>query len=188
MKYTLNSYGWSGEFVGKTLTKKETEQIENLMEERGVDELWDVRFEIENIMDFDIWDGDLLHITKPFNNDTINFELLDENNKVILSFYIESIKHVGESKDYIVLPTEKTDLYLSIDENKGGIFSYEFESDVEPVVDDFTYQIGFVETPGDNYWDLIDEVLFKGSVLEITDFLGSDGKSSDVQIYKNKDM
>ena len=55
MKYTLNTYGWSSEFVGKSLTKDQTEQIENLKKARGVENLWEIRFDIDDEMDFDIF-------------------------------------------------------------------------------------------------------------------------------------
>ena len=48
MKYTLNTYGWSGEFIGKSLTKEQTNQIESLKEDRQVDELWEIRFDIDD--------------------------------------------------------------------------------------------------------------------------------------------
>jgi hypothetical protein len=185
MKYTLNSYGWSAEFIGKTITKEQTKQIEDLMEERGVEELWEVRFDLDDEMGIDIWDGDLLHITKPLNNGNISFELLDEDDKIILSFYLDKISEDNQPKDYILSDVGGMDIYLSVDENKGGIYTYEFESDVEPTINDFTYRVGFLELPDENYWSLIDEVLFKGNVMETTDILDSNGKASDLQIYKS---
>ena len=94
MKYTLNTYGWSGEFIGKSLTKEQTKQIELLKEDREVDELWEIRFDIDNEMDFDIWDGDLLHINKPLNNGTLNFEVIDSHGDVVLTFL--SLIHISE--------------------------------------------------------------------------------------------
>ena len=92
MKYTLNTYGWSGEFIGKSLTKEQTEQIEKLKEDRGVEELWEIRFDLDDEMDFDIWDGDLLHINKPLDNDTVRFEVIDANGDVVLNFVIDDVE------------------------------------------------------------------------------------------------
>lgn len=185
MKYTLNTYGWSGEFIGKSLTKEQTEQIETLKEERGVDELWEIRHDIDDDMEFDIWDGDLLHINKPLDNDTAHFEVIDENGDVVLKFYIEDIEpSEDEVETYEVYPTEDTDVFFTVDENKGGICSYDFESDQVPTIGDFTYSPTTVDTP-EGFWQVIDGFFFKGEELEVYDHLDSSGKSSEVYIFKN---
>jgi hypothetical protein len=160
MKYTLNTYGWSSEFVGKSLTKEQTEQIENLKKARGVENLWEIRFDIDDEMDFDMWDGDLLHVNKILNNETASFELVDENREVVLNFGIEDIKFVDEDIDsYDVFPSENVDVLFSIDESKGGMFSYEIESDVVPTIEDFNYSQTTIDTPeGD--WDIIDNIFY----------------------------
>ena len=183
MKYTLNTYGWSSEFVGKSLTKEQTEQIENLKKSRGVENLWEIRFDIDDEMDFDMWDGDLLHVNKIMNNETASFELVDENREVVLDFGIEDIKFVDEDIDsYDVFPSENVDVLFSIDESKGGMFSYEIESDVVPTIEDFNYSQTTIDTP-EGYWDIIDNIFFKGGKLDVNDFLDSVGKSSDVFIF-----
>ena len=183
MKYTLNTYGWSSEFVGKSLTKEQTEQIENLKKSRGVENLWEIRFDINDEMDFDMWDGDLLHVNKILNNETASFELVDENREVVLNFGIEDIKFVDEDIDsYDVFPSENVDVLFSIDESKGGMFSYEIESDVVPTIEDFNYSQTTIDTP-EGYWDIIDNIFFKGGKLEVYDYLDSVGKSSDVFIF-----
>ena len=183
MKYTLNTYGWSSEFVGKSLTKEQTEQIENLKKSRGVENLWEIRFDIDDEMDFDMWDGDLLHVNKILNNETASFELVDENRKVVLDFGIEDIKFVDEDIDsYDVFPSENVDVLFSIDESKGGMFSYEIESDVVPTIEDFNYSKTTIDTP-EGYWDIIDNIFFKKGKLEVYDYLDSVGKSSDVFIF-----
>ena len=39
MNYTLNVYGWSAEFIGKTITKEQTQQIEDLMVESETEDV-----------------------------------------------------------------------------------------------------------------------------------------------------
>ena len=39
---------------------------------------------VDDEMDFDIWDGDLLHVNKPLNNGTILFEVIDSHGDVVL--------------------------------------------------------------------------------------------------------
>jgi hypothetical protein len=184
MKYTLNTYGWSGEFIGKTLSKEQTKQIELLKEDRGVDELWEIRFDIDDEMDFDIWDGDILHLNKPLDNGITHFELMDEKGEIILTFDIEDIKIYGEDHEpYEIYPTESNDVFFTLDENKGGIHTYEFESGEVPSIEDFNYTRTTIDTP-DGFWEIVDGILFKETPLETYDHLDSVGKSSTVEIFK----
>ena len=75
MKYTLNTYGWSSEFVGKSLTKEQTEQIENLKKARGVENLWEIRFDIDDEMDLD--DVDNINNTDEVDNydDKVDYDI-----------------------------------------------------------------------------------------------------------------
>ena len=183
MKYTLNTYGWSSEFVGKSLTKDQTEQIENLKKSRGVENLWEIRFDIDDELDFDMWDGDLLHVNKIMNNDTASFELVDENGEVVLDFGIEDIT-LGDdyTSSYEVFPSHDVDVLFSIDESKGGMFSYEIESDVVPTIEDFKYSQTTIDTP-EGIWEIIDDIFFKDGKLDVYDYLDSVGKSCDVFIF-----
>jgi len=146
MKYTLKTYGWSAEFIGKKLTNEQVEQIELIKEENGYDELWETRFDLESL-DIDIYDGDLFHINKALDNDTMIFELEDENGNPVLSFGIGDIKTISSINedwdDYVShrgYPIEKDEnIFLTVDENKGGIFEFEIESESVPTVEDFTY-------------------------------------------------
>lgn len=181
MKYTLNLYGWSGEFIGISITNEQTEEIETLI---GDGELSDIRFELDDHMDIDIWDGDLLHINKPLNNGTLHFELEDEHGDVVLKFDCEDISENGETQDYVLFPTEEYNVLFSVDENKGGICSYEIESDTLPTVEDFGHRLGIVESPDESYWGIINDIIYKGNILEVYDHLDSNGKSSTMNLFK----
>jgi hypothetical protein len=186
MKYTLNTYGWSGEFIGKSLTKEQTEQIEKLKEDRGVPELWKIRFNLDDEMDFDIWDGDLLHINKPLDNDTVRFEVVDANGDVVLNFVIDNVEPLDIDVDsYDIHSFEDSDVFFTLDENKGGICSYDFESAEVPTIKDFGFTRTTVDTPV-GFWEVIDNFFFKGEVMEVYDHLDSVGKSSEVYIFKSE--
>jgi hypothetical protein len=184
MNYTLNVYGWSAEFIGKTITKEQTKQIEDLMVESETEDVTDVRYDVEEVIVMDIYDGDLLSINKPFKNENLFFELLNENGQMILTFNIEDIENVYGDNSYGAFPTEENDVWFSVDEYKGGICSYEFESEEVPTIQDFKYTLSDVETP-DDYWEIIDEIMFKGGILECNEPLDNNGKYSKVEIYKN---
>jgi len=189
MKYKLNCYGWEGEFLAKTLTNEQVEKVKQFKEERGVDELWEIRFDLEEL-GIDIWNGDLFHISKPLDNGTLIFEVEDENGEIVLKFGYEDITDIHDMiedfDEYVsheAYPEENKNVYISIDESKGGLFYCEFESDEPPKPMDFACAPGSVDTP-DGEWDIIDSIYFRGQKLEVTDYLDNRGKSSSVEIYE----
>ena len=190
MKYTLKTYGWSAEFIGKKLTDEQVEQIELLKEEKGYDELWQTRFDLDSL-DIDIYDGDVFHVNKALDNDTMTFELEDENGNNVLSFGIEDIQTISsfdeDWDDYVsyrAYPLEKGEnIYVSVDENKGGIWEFEIESETTPTIEEFAFCHGSVDFP-DGDWDYIDRIFFKGKEIEPSDFLDNWGKSSQVDIHR----
>lgn len=190
MFYKLKTYGWSAEFIGKKLTNEQVEQIEQLKEEKGYDELWEVRFDLDEL-DVDIYDGDLFHVNKALDNNTMLLVLEDENGNVVLEFNIEDINHISSINEdwddnisYTAYPTEEGEnIFVTVDENKGGIFEFEIESDEVPTIEDFTYCHGSVDFP-DGDWDYIDRIFFKGNEIEPSDFLDNNGKASQLNIFK----
>jgi hypothetical protein len=166
-KYTLNTYGWSFEAICKTLTDEQVQLIKDKMDEKGFTEL----------------------------NDTMTFQVVDEEGTKVLEFGIDETADLYETiedfddkykyRSYNAIPEYNippTNLYLSVDENKGGNFTYTFESDTVPVASDFTYSSGSIDTPDGDY-DFIDQVFFKGNPLEIEDYIDNWGKASSCMIY-----
>jgi len=202
MKYTVEFYGWEMEAQGYSLDDMQVEQVRDLMEENGVDELWEVRSELEDI-GIDVWDeGDLFHISKPFYNDSFWGQVKDEEGNVVLEIDYKDLgdmyDHIGDDDDieelypyenYIALPEflDNTDnVLLIVDENKGGLFECSFESDEVPTSKDFSLQGGTIETP-DGDWDFISRVFFKDQELEAEDYLDNRGKAATVEIYTSDD-
>lgn len=194
-KYKLNCYGWSLEAIGKSLTDEQVKKIEDLMKKAGYEELWEVRYDLDDLLDIDIWDGDLFHISKAFDNGTMYFTVEDDMEKEVLAFdidetgdldddYYEENEYVG----YDAFPKEgePKNVYLSVDENKGGLYYMEFEADEVPTAKDFTYTTGSVDTPNGD-WDFIDKIFYKGQELEIVDWLDNSGKSSTLEIFTHDD-
>ena len=196
-KYKLNCYGWSLEAIGKTLTDEQVKKIEDLTKKAGYEELWEVRYDLDDLLDIDIWDGDLFHVSKAFDNGTMYFTVEDDTEKKVLSFDIDESGELDENyydkNDYVnydTFPKDKKlqprNTYLSVDENKGGLYYMEFESDDVPSSKDFTYTTGCIETPNGD-WDFIDKIFYKGEELEIVDWLDNSGKSSTLEIFTHDD-
>ena len=194
-KYKLNCYGWSLEAIGKSLTDEQVKKIEDLMKKAGYEELWEVRYDLEELLGIDIWDGDLFHVSKAFDNGTMYFTVEDDMEKQVLSFDIDQTGELDENyyeeNDYVGYDsfpneTEPRNVYLSVDENKGGLYYMEFDSEEIPKPEDFTYTTGSIETPNGD-WDFIDKIFYKGEELEVVDWLDNSGKSSTLEIFTHDD-
>jgi len=190
-KYKLNCYGWSLEAIGKSLTDEQVKKIEDLMKKAGYEELWEVRYDLEELLDIDIWDGELFHVSKAFDNGTMYFTVEDDMEKQVLSFDIDQTGELDENyyeeNEYVgydAFPneTKPRNVYLSVDENKGGLYYMEFDSEEIPKPEDFTYTTGSIETPNGD-WDFIDKIFYKGEELEVVDWLDNSGKSSTLEIF-----
>ena len=197
-KYKVEFYGWEMEAQGHSLSDEQVEQVRELMEDNGYDELWEIRSEMEDI-GIDIWgEGDLFHVSKPHYNATFWGKVFDEDGNVVLEIdykdlgdmydYIgddDKIEELYPYENYIALPEflDGTDnVLLVVDENKGGLFECSFESDELPKSSDFSLMGGTVETPeGD--WDFISRVFFKDIELEPEDYLDNYGKAATLEIY-----
>lgn len=194
-KYTVNTYGWSFEAICKTLTDEQVQLIKDKMDEEGFSELHEIRFDLDELLDLDFWDGEVFHKTEAFDNGTMYFEIIDEEGNKVSEFRVgdtadlyETIEDYDDKYEYIsynAVPqynVPPTNLYLSVDENKGGIYSFTIESDTVPVASDFTVSSGSIDTPDGDY-DFIDQVFFKGEPLEIEDYLDNSGKASSCMIF-----
>jgi hypothetical protein len=183
------------EAIGKSLTDEQVKKIEDLMKKAGYEELWEVRYDLEELLDIDIWDGELFHVSKAFDNGTMYFTVEDDMEKQVLSFDIDQTGELDENyyeeNDYVGYDsfpneTEPRNVYLSVDENKGGLYYMEFDSEEIPKPEDFTYTTGSIETPNGD-WDFIDKIFYKGEELEVVDWLDNSGKSSTLEIFTHDD-
>lgn len=94
-----------------------------------------------------------------------------------------SKKYADPPYDYDVADN----IVLYVEENKGGLFYFEFESDEEPQPEDFSVSAGSIETP-DGDWDFCDKFFFKGVELEVVDYLDNNGKGSQAFIFTPEDV
>lgn len=195
MKYTLNTYGWSFEVICKSLTDEQVQTIKDKMDEESFSELHEIRFDLDELLDLDFSNGEILHKTEAFDNGTMYFEIIDEVGNTLMGFTMNEVGDLYETiedyddkyeyQGYELIPQYNkppTNLYLSIDENKGGIFKFEFETDTAPLPSDFTYSTGSIDTP-DGEYDFVDKIFFKGQPLDSKDYLDNSGKSSSVMIF-----
>jgi hypothetical protein len=191
MKYKLNCYGWEAEFIVKSLTDEQVSKIENLMLERGTDDLADVSYDLLEEVDIDLMEDTLFHQCKPLDNNLMNFELEDETGKVILKFRIKDTSDIYDMVEdfedpisFVAIPDlSNKNLYISVEENKGGLYYMEFESDEVPTAKDFACTHCSLDTQ-DGDWDYIDAIYFKGNPLEVSDYLDNITKGLTVELHK----
>ena len=209
MKYKLELYGWEMEATGHSISDKQVEDIKSLMKEKGVDELWEVRHDLEeNEIINDLWSPDLFHETKPIDNSALMCYIYDEDGKEVSKFPFNDIPHAWEvigdeeaDKLSINIPCDPNfmsediycnspvdNIFCTFDENKGGCAEYEIESDTLPTAKDFYYVNGCIETP-DGDWDYIESIYIKQKddtykELEVYEYGDNMGKCSSVLIYR----
>lgn len=199
-KYKLEVYGWEMEALAHSITDEQVERIQEIMDENEYDDLTEARWDLEDegVLD-DMYNPDLYHVSGPMDNNTVFFELYDESGEKILTFDYSEVgdiyDNVGDDdvieanypyQSHLAIPEdmEGVDNVLALfDENKGGIWEMNFESDEVPTAKDFSYQGGSVDTP-DGDWDFITRVFFKDQLLEVSDHLDNRGKASTMEIYR----
>jgi hypothetical protein len=196
-KYKLKCYGWEMEALCHSINSEQVEHINDFMELSESDDLSDMLYDLENI-DIDIYSPNLFHIGKPFNNNTMRFVITDENDDDVISFGTNEVKEIYdmipdfddkfEYTSYVAYPGEfsNENVLLVVNESKGGLYSFEFESDTIPTPLDFAFSSGEIETPEGDY-DFIDKIFFKSKELEILDNLDNTCKAVTVNLWTLKD-
>jgi hypothetical protein len=189
--YTIELYGWTLDAKAKSINLEQVELINTLKNDTGAQELSQIKFDIEDtIVSDDTWD--ILHVSKPFwYLDKTIFVVKDDQNTEVNRFELSSVIHHEEfgtsetGEGYVIIPGEEFEhILFSVDELKGGICVYQIESNEVPQVADFSVLDGYIEGV-DSEWEFIDSLYYKGNKLEITSYLDSDCKSSEVVIYSN---
>jgi len=197
-KYKLNVYGWEMDVKGFSLSNEQTQEIKDHMDDGGYDDLADIIWDLEDY-GVDVWSSDLFRHTAPFFNDSTLFEIVDESGNVVTTFNINDVSDLEEflgndaqditGKFIDAIPNEgiNNNVLLIIDENKGGLFFMDFESEETPSPKDFSLIGGSVETL-DGDWEFIDKIFFKGVELEIVDYLDNSSKAATIKLYTLEDL
>lgn len=196
-KYQLKIYGWELNASAHSLTNQEVEDIKLFQDENGYDDLSDMAWDIETIVEsYEPFSTNMWVIDKPIDNEKLTFILSDENGNEIITFGLDEMTdHYGidenyESIDYHGFPSEgqNENILLFLEENKGIVYGFNFESEEVPTPKDFSYIPGTIGTE-DGDWDFIDKVFFRGNELEIDyDFQSTNGKALTVQIWTLNDI
>jgi len=200
-KYKLLVNGWELNASGHELTDEEVQKLKDIQDEREIDDLSELGFELEEILDdYYAYSTNMWVIDKPMNITGLNFVLVevDESGdeKVVLEFPYNEMKdhmEIDEDTELTTLngyPFEEgqKNILLFFEENKGTVCGYNFESEEEPKSSDFSMVSGSIETP-DGDWDYMDKLFFKGQELEISyDEQWTRGKALTVELWTLADV
>lgn len=216
-KYRLEIGGWGMDAVAHSITDEHIEPIREIIGENPENtfDLYDYFADnIRDMYDGDLfrndkpwWYEDATYLFL-FNGDTepydgskpINeWKLKDCTDHYEVNEEFESTNIVcwpGEnkvdelSKKYADPPYDYNiadNIVFYVEETKGGMFYFEFESDEEPNPEDFSVAPGSIETPNGD-WDFCDRFFYKGVELEITHYLDNNGKGSQAFLFTKDDV
>lgn len=196
-KYQLKVYGWELNGSAHSITDQQVEDIKQYQEENGYDDLSEMAWELETVVEgYEPFSTNMWVIDKPMDNDRLTFVIADENGEDITTFNLDEmtdhyeIDENYESVDYHGFPSEGEykNILLFLEENKGLVYGFNFESEEVPTPKDFSYIPSTIGTE-DGDWDLIDKVFFKGKELEVDyDFQETRGKALTVQLWTLNDV
>ena len=191
-KYQLKVYGWELNASAHSLTNQEVQVVKEYQEDNRYDDLSEVAWELESIIEgYEPFSTNMWVITKPFYSDKLTFTITDENGEEVTEFSLNDITnhseidedYEGENYQGYPLENKNENILLFLEENKGLVCEFNFESEETPTSKDFSYLVGSVETP-DGDWDLIDKMFFKGTELEENfDNQNTTGKALTVQLW-----
>lgn len=196
-KYQLKVIGWELNASAHSLTNEQVEDIRNYQDENGYDDLSGMAFDLETVVEgYEPFSTNMWVLDKPMDNDALLFVVTDEDDTEVCRFELNEmtdhyeIEDNYDSTDYQGYPVEgeEENILLFLEEGKGVVCGYNFESEEVPTPEDFSYIPATIGTPEQD-WDIIDKVFFKGGELEIDyDFQGTVGKALTVEIWTLNDI
>jgi len=191
-KYQLKVYGWELNASAHSLTEQEVRDVENYQGENGYDDLSELGWELESVIEgYEPFSTNMWVITKPFCNEKLTFTITDEDGEEVTKFSLDDITNHSdidenlEGEVYQGYPVENKNenILLFLEENKGLVCGFNFESEEIPTSKDFSYLVGLIDTP-DGDWNLVDKMFFKGIELEENfDYQDTTGKALTVQLW-----
>jgi hypothetical protein len=196
-KYNLIVYGWGVTASAHSLTQEQVDVVNEEKFAMSVEDLADIAVNFEDLIEnYSPFETNMWSIDKPLLNGKTQFEVRDEDGNVVLDFDIEDvINKFIEDEDYPVniynsypMEGEQENILLWIDENKGVICNFTFETEDEIKVEDFKYLPSMIETP-DGDWDIIETMMYKDSELQIEyEVTDVDNKALTVELYELKNL
>tara|TARA_R110000772_G_scaffold125495_2_gene232307 strand:- start:1784 stop:2350 length:567 start_codon:yes stop_codon:yes gene_type:complete len=165
-KYTLTMGGLELVASGHSLKNLEVTAIQEYQKKNKKD-LYQIGDGLSKIIGYNNSNTNMWMMRKGTKNESLLFTLTGTS-KTNLSFGLKDIKVEPKSTPRVLNATPKKgfveNILLWIEEGRGSISQFTFESKTEPKLSDFTVIEGMVAAPDGN-WDFIDKVLFKGKEI-----------------------
>ena len=178
-KYTLTVGGLELLASGHSLKNNEVKALQDFQKEKKINDLYEIGIGISDIIKgYDPTKANMWETHKVSKNDSLVFSLTD-GKKWNLSFTLLDIKSQPKKNITILNSTpvkgKEENILLWINEGKGNVCTFTFESVVEPKLSDFTFGEGKIVAPDGN-WEFIDTLYFKGVELK-PDYSSNDVKN-----------
>ena len=198
--YKLIVNGYQLECHAHKLTKNEAIKLKKLKKEKNIKNFALIHDEIEKIIDnYSISDNNWWSLIAPFAEESIYFTLIDELEKQIWKAKLDEIGDIYELSDKYHITKEGFDepieifhacpgkdienILFTIQENKGCLGEFSFESIDIPTKKDFAVIVGCIETQ-ENEIEYLTRFYFRGQELDWEyDYEDVKGKNFTVKLY-----
>lgn len=197
--YKLKITGWELNGSAHNLTDEQVDDLDNYQDEMGIEDLSDIGYDLEDVLEgYDPFDTNMWNISKPLDiSGKTWFTVEDSEGNNVLEFTINDIENI-EDVDILheyetpnqgfPIEFDNENILLFMEENKGLVCDFTFLSDTTPVLEDFSYEPGCIETP-DGDWDYVNKVFFKTGELEMEyEEQWVRGKSLTVELWTLDDV
>ena len=195
--YKLIVHGWELNASAQSITDQQVQELNEYQEENGQDDLSEMAWELETVIEgYEPFSTNMWVIDVPMDNDRLSFILENEEGEEVTTFNLDDMtdhyeideNYEGQSKNAYPEEGAEENILLFLEENKGVVYGFNFESEEVPTAKDFSYVRGSIDTP-DGDWDFVDKVFFKGKELEVDfDFQDTRGKALTVQLWTLNDV
>ena len=168
-KYTLTVGGLELLASGHSLKSSEVKVLQDFQKEKKINDLYEIGIGLVDVIKgYDPRKTNMWETHKVTKNDSVSFNITD-GGKLKLSFGLSDIKPQSKKNVTVLNSTpvkgKEESILLWINEGKGSICSFTFESSVEPKLSDFTFGEGKITAP-DGDWEFIDTLYYKGKELK----------------------
>ena len=182
-KYNLKVFGWAINAYCHSFKDEEVKHIREYQKKHDnidIDELisgmtFGEHEELSNNLNgFDLYEPNMWVLYKLCNNGDNYFRVEDDKENLVLEFYLKKMpcySDINEDFENTAINAtpekgKKENIIIHIEEHKGEICNYYFDSEGVPAVKDFSFTDNCIFTPDDEY-EFVENIFFKGKELEM---------------------
>jgi hypothetical protein len=189
VKYYLKVYGRELEASSHFLNDSQVDKVKKMMVAEGYNKFIDCLERIEELLNWNKFSSNMFYITKP-ELQGLKFELY-ENNHIIKEFTSSDIKIKDRRQERIYYTIPQIDwhnnILVQIEINRGPLYIIEFDSDYQPDIENFLFEVVSFETHNELY-DIVENVFYNGIKLQTSELLDKKSYTSSLKIWTMNDI